>query len=546
MMKTRYHFFYNAIRLMLITACITLGAGAGVIQAGEPTGGNGNSSAFSNPNFQSTQGAIVQAEDEILIHHWNFNEIPNDSNFAIATTLLMDVSSRRYGAFLMYDGARWDRVNDPTPLNAREQPYEEDDDRALRLRNPAGSLHLFLPTSGYRDVVFRYAVSRTSNGARDQLVEYSVDGGETYTDEGLSGNLVQVNEDQYKWVEFDFSGIAGVDDNPDFRIRITMTGAGSDPGNDSGNQRINNVTLDGRWIDDGPDRSLIHLWEFNDIPNPDDPDNGEFTFPLGIDISAGGIVGGHSTVAGATIRYDGARWDRVNAPTPFNARSIPYEEESDRALRLRNPSGPFTLRLPTTGYSDVVFRYAVKRTSNGALNQDIAYSIDGENFVSDGLKHASVQVGENYILHEYDFSEMEEVGDNPNFAIRITASGPGSEPDNESGNHRFNNITVDALALSASSVEEPEEVPLRTRLEQNYPNPFNPSTRIRFSLQEQVHVTLEVFDITGRHIQTLIDRPMPGGEHIQTFEPTGLSSGIYLYRLQAGERTFTKRMTYVK
>lgn len=490
--------------------------------------------------------------EHVLIHHWNFNDIPNDSNFAVSTPeqmnrQLLNVSSRYYGAFLSYDGARWDRVNEPTSLNARESPYVEEDDRALRLRNPAGSMHLFLPTTGYRDMIFRYAVTRTSSGAHAHTVEYSIDGGLTYSEEGLSNNLVFVSEDNYGWVEFDFSDIPGVSDNPDFVVRITMTGENSEPDNDSGNQRFNNVTLDGTVMEPSLDRDLIHHWEFDNIPNPDDPEDGYWSFPTELFIRAGGIVGGHSTTSeDGRLRYDGARWDRVNAPTPFNARAVPYEEDDDRALRLRNPAGPFLLKLPTTGHSDVVFRYVVKRTSSGAHDQEVSYSLDGETFLTEGLRHPTVKVDENYILHELDFSHIPEVNDNPDFTIRISASGKGAEPDNEDGNQRYNHITVDAVSSLTSSQQDHDPIPGMVRLEQNYPNPFNPSTKIRFSLPEQRHVTLEVFDITGRHIQTLVDRVLSSGTHTERFNATGLAGGLYLYRLQTGNEVMTRRMMLIK
>jgi len=79
-------------------------------------------------------------------------------------------------------------------------------------------------------------------------------------------------------------------------------------------------------------------------------------------------------------------------------------------------------------------------------------------------------------------------------------------------------------------------------LEQNYPNPFNPTTRIKFSVQEFSFVTLKVFDILGREVATLVCEPKPAGEYEVEFNSLsasvgqGLSSGIYIYQLQAGNR----------
>ncbi len=476
--------------------------------------------------------------EQVLIHHWNFNEIPNNLDFSTTEPELLNAASMRYGAFLSYDGARWDRVNEPTPINAREDPYVEFDDRALRLRNPAGSLTMHLPTKGFRDVVLRFAIMRTSSGAHDQQISYSIDDGQTFTTDGLSVTGLEVGF-FYELVELDFSGIEGVDDNPGFQVRLTLSGENSEPDNDSGNQRINNITLEGYVVEDEIRRRLIHHWDFDNIPNDVD-------FPTQLEISAGGILGGSSTVGGAWLRYDGTRWDRVNDPTPFNARTNPYDIEEDRALRLRNPTGTFHLRIPTIGYRDVVVRYVVKRTDDGAEEQDITYSTDGSEFHSEGLTYSTVRIGLNYVLHELDFTGMEAVDDNPDFTLRINASGIGSEPGNVEGNQRFNHITVDAVSTETSADEHFGQTPDRIQLEQNYPNPFNPATRITYSIPEQLHVTLEVFDITGRHILTLVNQPMAPGTHTATFNAEHFPSGIYMYRLQAGGQSFTRRMMLVK
>ena len=90
------------------------------------------------------------------------------------------------------------------------------------------------------------------------------------------------------------------------------------------------------------------------------------------------------------------------------------------------------------------------------------------------------------------------------------------------------------------------DIPGELALHQNYPNPFNPSTRIRYSLSESAYVIIEVFDITGHHVATLVDRLMPPGDYAADFDAGGLSSGIYMYRIQAGNVVRTRRMSLVK
>lgn len=83
-------------------------------------------------------------------------------------------------------------------------------------------------------------------------------------------------------------------------------------------------------------------------------------------------------------------------------------------------------------------------------------------------------------------------------------------------------------------------------LEQNYPNPFNPRTVIRYNLVDDVPVRLEVFDILGRKIQTLVDEDQIPGAYEIPFDGTGLSSGIYVYRLIAGDYIRSNKMILAK
>ena len=87
---------------------------------------------------------------------------------------------------------------------------------------------------------------------------------------------------------------------------------------------------------------------------------------------------------------------------------------------------------------------------------------------------------------------------------------------------------------------------LRYRLDQNSPNPFNPRTTIHFALSKPGPVTLDVFDLRGRHVTTLVDREMEAGEHRVVFHATELASGVYVCRLQAGEFTQSRQITLIK
>jgi hypothetical protein len=91
------------------------------------------------------------------------------------------------------------------------------------------------------------------------------------------------------------------------------------------------------------------------------------------------------------------------------------------------------------------------------------------------------------------------------------------------------------------------EVPTVYNLSQNYPNPFNPSTKIDFSIPKSEFVTLKVFDISGREVASLVNQRLLTGKYTVTFDNTnGLSSGVYFFRLVAGNYVQTKKMMMIK
>ncbi|HEY9164595.1 MAG TPA: T9SS type A sorting domain-containing protein [Candidatus Kryptonia bacterium] len=83
-------------------------------------------------------------------------------------------------------------------------------------------------------------------------------------------------------------------------------------------------------------------------------------------------------------------------------------------------------------------------------------------------------------------------------------------------------------------------------LEQNYPNPFNPTTTIKYQLAMNSNVTLKVYDVLGREVETLVNERQSAGSHNLTFNASNLPSGVYLYRLQAGTFTQVKKMILMK
>jgi hypothetical protein len=94
--------------------------------------------------------------------------------------------------------------------------------------------------------------------------------------------------------------------------------------------------------------------------------------------------------------------------------------------------------------------------------------------------------------------------------------------------------------------EQKIESPGSFQLYQNYPNPFNPSTKITFSIPQRSKVLLKVYDLLGNEVATLVNEVKPSGEYQVEFDGSELTSGIYLFRLQADEFAQTKKMILLK
>jgi hypothetical protein len=97
-----------------------------------------------------------------------------------------------------------------------------------------------------------------------------------------------------------------------------------------------------------------------------------------------------------------------------------------------------------------------------------------------------------------------------------------------------------------SIAEENEHTPVKFSLSQNYPNPFNPSTVIEFALPHEAFVTLEVYNLLGERVALLMQEKKSAGYHSVSFNAQGLASGLYLYRLRAGEYVQTKKLVLLR
>jgi hypothetical protein len=91
-----------------------------------------------------------------------------------------------------------------------------------------------------------------------------------------------------------------------------------------------------------------------------------------------------------------------------------------------------------------------------------------------------------------------------------------------------------------------QELPKDYQLFQNYPNPFNPTTNIRYQITKNNLITIKVYDLLGKEIETLVNQKQTPGIYEVQFNGSNLSSGVYFYRIQSGDFMQTKKMLLIK
>jgi len=110
----------------------------------------------------------------------------------------------------------------------------------------------------------------------------------------------------------------------------------------------------------------------------------------------------------------------------------------------------------------------------------------------------------------------------------------------------FNNHYMDHDNNVNGEVENISEPPKEFSLSQNYPNPFNPSTVIRYSLIENGHTSLKIYDIAGKEVANLVNENQNAGRFEVTFNGSNFASGVYFYKIQSGNFSAVKRMFLIK
>jgi PKD repeat protein len=185
---------------------------------------------------------------------------------------------------------------------------------------------------------------------------------------------------------------------------------------------------------------------------------------------------------------------------------------------------------------------------NGSAYQIVANYVAGTSFSNGGFYVATITLPKS----SYVFPTSARIrfrcdaGDNNDdvyvdaITWRATTSVLSSEP-----------VTTAMPSRKDPNIEEklaPGAQPQRfvTELGQNFPNPFNPRTTIAFTLASEAHVTLDVFDVSGRRVASLMNETQGAGQHTVDFDASALASGVYFYRLTAGGVVQQRKMILLK
>ncbi|MCR9131872.1 MAG: BspA family leucine-rich repeat surface protein [bacterium] len=183
-----------------------------------------------------------------------------------------------------------------------------------------------------------------------------------------------------------------------------------------------------------------------------------------------------------------------------------------------------------------------------SFDQNIGkWDVSGVSSIFDVLTNAELSI-ENYDSLLVGWSKLPELFNNVNFnGGRSKYSSVGAVARQKIIDDFGWTFTDGGLADSTSvSNEVDKSLSAGFSLEQNYPNPFNPSTNIEYSIPVASKVAIDVYNLTGQKVASLVNGTRMAGKHSVRFDASGLSSGIYIYRIQAGEFNQTKRMTLIK
>ena len=201
-----------------------------------------------------------------------------------------------------------------------------------------------------------------------------------------------------------------------------------------------------------------------------------------------------------------------------------------------------------TDYKDLsVMQYGI------SLQKGLLYVFEFDGY-SDSARNIEIQIMNNFLgldygqfgmiyltAHKKHYRYKFEMKSTSDFNAILSINAGANDAD----------VYIDNVSLTIEdhtdvAEQEDRNQPNDFRLNQNYPNPFNPSTQIAYYLPVSDHVSLKIYNLRGQEIETLVNAFQHAGQHEITWQPQGLSNGIFFYRLKAGGFTETRKLILQK
>ena len=205
-------------------------------------------------------------------------------------------------------------------------------------------------------------------------------------------------------------------------------------------------------------------------------------------------------------------------------------------------AGPSTLAVGATG------TYTVTIANSGTIHVGVDISASAGTLAP--AADALLQVMSSELTHKANHTATGSYVFNFKYTAPATATtatlyaaGAGTSSSKPGWNFSPNfNVTVTA----ATAVDNKPEIAKQFQLMQNYPNPFNPSTTINYEIPQNSFVTLKVYDVSGKEVKTLVNQSQNSGQYKVQFNAGDLVSGVYVYRLTAGNLVSTRKLILTK
>ncbi len=490
----------------------------------------------------------------ILIHYWHFNNAPISAVYhnpgipaikadysRIDTNKALFVYNRIPAASSTYAGYEDFVATVSTDYDTLNLRMGATGGTAIRFRNPSDSSYLTfnIPTTHYKNIALKFTIetSNTTASPTNQAFAYSTDSGTTWKTTGLNVTTDTVTP-VFSMISVNFGTDTTVNNNPKLIFKITNTVRTTG----GGNVRYDNISVDGDTATGStpPALALIHYWHFNNLVGAWH-NTATSTVPAfkadwsAIDTNKTDLA--YKLLPGTSNTY-GGYVDNLVTGTPdsdvYNNRTIGTTvTPPGNAYRFRNPtdSAYLVFYIPSTGYKNLVFSYAVEASSStsGYHYNNFQYSTDsGATWKTTGLDHVydsalSVDSTPQFIFKPIvvKFTAADTtVNNNPKLCFKIT---PSFNTHGTSGNNRFDNFTLDGVPLPGVYVPQ-TTAPVIANCNL-YPNPADHS--IYITMPENITKVVMIYNAMGQRVYNTLTN-----DRMVKIDISSFNTGIYFANIR--------------